>query len=300
MRFLSFLALAALLSLTACQDDDPSGVQTTPLGSRYTLFRTGSGPTPEAGDFVYFHAIMRTEGDSVLFNTRLGGGPAPVIQAAADSIQEVGDVEDVLRYMSVGDSAIVRVSLSEFGPQKPPGMENDSVILYAIETTEILSQEEFNDRQAEEERVAEEARNVVRAREPEMIAFANDVYQQYKAGSLENIRELPSGLRYVIHEEGTGKEADPGMGVVVQYIGMLSSDGTVFDQSFERGEGIPFPLGGGRVIRGWDEGIAELREGDRATLIIPSDLAYGEQGTPGGDIPPGSELLFYVELEEVQ
>ena len=301
MRFFSLLPLAALLllGLAACQEDD-GGIQTTPLGSRYTLFKNGSGDTPETGDYVYFHISLRSQTDSLIVDTRETGGPQPVIQTVPDTVtQRLSAVEDVLRYMRVGDSAIVRVDINEF-PQRFPGTENDSILLYNLVTTDILNEEEFDARQQAEQAELEVARNAVRAREPEMLEFAADVHRQYQAGTLENIQELPSGLRYVIHEEGTGKEADPGMGVVVQYIGMLSSNGTVFDQSFERGEGIPFPLGGGRVIRGWDEGIAELREGDRATLIIPSELAYGERGTPGGDIPPGSELLFYVEVEEVQ
>jgi FKBP-type peptidyl-prolyl cis-trans isomerase FkpA len=133
-----------------------------------------------------------------------------------------------------------------------------------------------------------------------MLDYSQQVYEDYKAGNLDDqLQTTPSGLRYVIHEEGSGKEAEAGRGVVVQYIGRLSSNGEVFDQSFERGQGIPFPLGQGRVIPGWDEGIDLLQEGDRATFIIPSELAYGEQGS-GATIPPGSELLFYVELEKVQ
>ena len=81
---------------------------------------------------------------------------------------------------------------------------------------------------------------------------------------------------------------------------MLAEDGSVFDQSFEGGMGIPFRLGSGQVIPGWDEGIALLKEGAKATFFIPGDLAYGAQGTPDGSIPPNSELAFYVELEKVQ
>jgi FKBP-type peptidyl-prolyl cis-trans isomerase FkpA len=77
-------------------------------------------------------------------------------------------------------------------------------------------------------------------------------------------------------------------------------NGNIFDQSFQRGVGIPFTLGTGRVIPGWDEGIALMKEGGQATLFIPSDLGYGAGGTPDGTIPGGAELMFYVELEEVQ
>ncbi len=74
-------------------------------------------------------------------------------------------------------------------------------------------------------------------------------------------------------------------------------DGTVFDSSVDRGQTISFPLG--QVIKGWQEGLAMMKEGGKATLVIPSDLAYGEGGS-GDTIPPGATLKFEVELFKVQ
>ena len=101
-----------------------------------------------------------------------------------------------------------------------------------------------------------------------------------------------SGLKYVIIEQGTGPQPKPGDQVMVKYTGKLE-DGTVFDTGT-----IPFTLGVGAVIPGWDEGIALLNEGGKATLIIPSELAYGPQGN--GPIPPNATLIFDVELQDVQ
>jgi peptidylprolyl isomerase len=106
-----------------------------------------------------------------------------------------------------------------------------------------------------------------------------------------------SGLRYAIYEEGSGAEAEAGDIVRVHYTGRLE-DGTEFDTSLDTGQPIQFALGTGRVIPGWDEGIALLREGDKARFIIPSDLAYGPQGS-GGVIPPDATLIFDVELVEI-
>jgi FKBP-type peptidyl-prolyl cis-trans isomerase len=78
----------------------------------------------------------------------------------------------------------------------------------------------------------------------------------------------------------------------------MLTNGKKFDDSFERGTPIPFTLGVGQVIQGWDEGIALLKEGDKAVLFIPSELGYGETGA-GADIPPNAELVFYVELVTV-
>ena len=76
----------------------------------------------------------------------------------------------------------------------------------------------------------------------------------------------------------------------------MLKDGNIFDQSYERGQPIDFPLGVGQVIKGWDEGIGLLKPGGKATLIIPASLGYGEAGSPPV-IPENAELVFYVELQ---
>ncbi len=113
----------------------------------------------------------------------------------------------------------------------------------------------------------------------------------------EDFETTESGLRYKITEEGEGEKPTAGQTVAVHYRGTLM-DGTVFDESYKRGEPIEFPLGQGRVIPGWDEGIALLNQGGKATFVIPPDLAYGERG--GGPIPPNSWLKFDVELVEIK
>ncbi len=103
-----------------------------------------------------------------------------------------------------------------------------------------------------------------------------------------------SGLQIKTLVVGTGDKAEPGKTAVVHYTGWLL-DGTKFDSSVDRGTPFEFPLGAGRVIKGWDEGVATMNIGGKVELTIPPDLAYGPSGA-GGVIPPNATLKFEVEF----
>ncbi len=104
-------------------------------------------------------------------------------------------------------------------------------------------------------------------------------------------------IEYIEIEPGTGPQPKQGDTVHVHYVGTLE-DGTEFDNSINRGQPIAFPLGMGRVIQGWDQGIAMMNVGGKATLIIPPELGYGARGA-GGVIPPNATLTFDVELVKI-
>ena len=145
--------------------------------------------------------------------------------------------------------------------------------------------------------------------------IANSVFQKYqelekqkakeKAAELEkqltthtkNAIKTSSGLQYVILTSSDGEKPQNGQKVSVNYSGFLL-DGTMFDSSYKRNKPFEFVLGQGRVIKGWDEGVALLNKGSKAKFIIPPHLAYGSRGA-GGLIPPNSTLIFEVELIEI-
>jgi peptidylprolyl isomerase len=109
----------------------------------------------------------------------------------------------------------------------------------------------------------------------------------------------PSDLVITDVTVGDGTEATPGKTVTVHYVGVSHANGEEFDASWNRGEAFSFPLGGGRVIAGWDRGVAGMKIGGRRQLVIPPHLAYGDRGA-GGVIKPGATLVFVVDLLDVK
>lgn len=124
-----------------------------------------------------------------------------------------------------------------------------------------------------------------------LVAMAADVEDQKKVTT-------PSGLQYIDLEPGTGATPQSGQTVVVHYTGTLL-DGTKFDSSRNRHQPFSFPLGMGKVIKGWDEGLSTMQVGGQRKLIIPPELGYGARGA-GGVIPPNATLIFDVELLGIQ
>ncbi|MCX6764992.1 MAG: FKBP-type peptidyl-prolyl cis-trans isomerase [Candidatus Nealsonbacteria bacterium] len=133
--------------------------------------------------------------------------------------------------------------------------------------------------------------------------FAFSVFNKPAVNEQAEQSPIPSNIdnqnmKIDILKEGTGAEAKNGDLVTVNYVGTFE-DGTKFDSSIDRGTPFPFTLGSGQVIKGWDEGVLGMKVGEKRKLTIPPSLAYGDEGSFDGSIPPKSTLIFEVELLKI-
>ncbi len=182
-----------------------------------------------------------------------------------------------------------------------------TVFGYVIEGQDVVDSVAQGDsmEQVEIVRVGEEAQAWVAAdvftTAQSAAAEAARLAQEQADAAIQSLKDsaerTESGLMYIVHEEGKGPKPTAGQNVHVHYELKLA-DGLVVDSSFSRGAPLEIPIGVGRVIPGWDEGIQLLNEGAKATLIVPSELGYGAAGA-SGVIPPNATLIFKVELVKV-
>lgn len=297
MRNYVILALGFFLSLSSC--DKMGKIQVTDSGNQYIVHQNGTGDVvAQTGYYAYVHATL-VANDSIVFDTRSNEAEPTAVQIPdSENISPTGagPVEDVLRGRKAGDSLTIIMRLDTL-EVKPPGLEDVDKLYYHLMVKEVVDAETYAMRMAEKQAELEAAMQVLMARETEVLDLAETTRNDYLSGTLEGLQTTPSGLKYVIHEEGDGQQATAGDIAMAHYVGKLVENGEVFDQSFQRGRGIQFPIGDGRVIMGWDEGFLLLKEGTKASFFIPSELAYGAEGTPDGTIPANAELMFYVELE---
>lgn len=268
---IALTALVAILLLAGCKKETSK----LPSGYEYILHTKKGGQKPEVNAMVYFHFQMRNDDSVVISSYSEPMMPMIVIPDTAALGRPLSPVEEAIMLMSEGDSLTIIAPLDTV-KQKPQGFEKSKFLYYDISVRDIKTKTELD------------------AAVKEAEAVAKKTLDQYKKGELKNIQTTASGLKYVIHEQGKGAKPDSSDMVFVNYYGMLL-DGTMFDNSFQRGAEFSFPLGMGAVIPGWDEGIGLLNPGSKATLFIPAALGYGASGVPP-TIPPDAELVFYVEL----
>lgn len=263
----------------------------TKSGIQYKIIELGKGGyAAKVGDILEMN-IEYAIGDSIVFNSLVSNNGMPVSQAVTMP-QSAVDIMEAIAILQEGDSAVIRITMAEFlagtQMQKQPWMNDSDNHEWRVKMVAVKS--------AEEKKAAEE-----KAKNDKTAQDAAAIQEYIKANGIQNVKTTASGLHYAITQEGTGATPTKGQNVSVNYTGKLL-DGKVFDSSvdpkFQHPEPLVFPVGGGRVIAGWDEGFMLLNKGSKATLIIPSGLAYGDKAM-GADIPANSILVFDVELLEI-
>ncbi|MFC2176480.1 FKBP-type peptidyl-prolyl cis-trans isomerase [Bacteroidota bacterium] len=274
MKKLTLLAVFGWILLAATKCNDKAGKATsavaeatidtitTSSGLKYIIWKKGEGDQPEAGDKVSVHYAGRLLSGDAFDSSYERGNPFSFPIGAGRVIR---GWDEGIAYLNVGDSATLIIpSELGYGAVNRPGIPANSTLVFDVQLMDV--------------------KKLVKP-------------VPYKVDGLDTITTA-SGLRYILLNETEGDLAVAGNNVSVHYTGYLT-DGTIFDSSISRGEPISFPLGVGRVIKGWDEGISLLKVGEKARLLIPHQLAYGERGA-GSMIPPKSDLIFDVELVSVK
>ncbi|MBJ10443.1 MAG: peptidylprolyl isomerase [Flavobacteriales bacterium] len=256
------IVLALTVLFVACQQ---KSTITTESGLQYEIIEKGLGEQPQTGDKVTVHySGYLTDSAKTKFDSSLDRNqPFTFILGKG---QVIPGWDEGIALLSVGDKAVLNIPASlAYGERGAGGViPSNADLIFEVE----------------------------------LISFEKpDPIIPFDISGKDTII-TDSGLKYIVVQEGYGATPYASQFVSVHYTGYLT-DGSIFDSSIDRGEPIAFPVGVGRVIPGWDEGIMLLNKGAKARLIIPSQLGYGEKGA-ADFIPPNATLIFDVELLEIK
>jgi FKBP-type peptidyl-prolyl cis-trans isomerase FkpA len=305
------ILFAATLGLAACNN-----YKKGPGGLMYQIHKTDGKDKIVEGDIIKINAIQKTEKDSVISSTYDIQQPAvfPVSKK-----QWAGDISDALMLLAEGDSATFKIdldSMAKYSNQPKPATQKDRYMVFSVKIEKVMH------------KAAGEADSVFQRKATEFFQkdFQATVakHKAAEAGKIKNfiadnnlkVQTTASGLQYVITAPGDSQRATLADTLMVNYTGKLltkKSDGkdNVFDTSVEKvakesgkhnpmAQYGPRPFTLGRAIPGFDEGLKLIGKGGKITLIIPSNLAYGEGGMPQGGITPFSPLSFEVEITDIK
>ncbi len=269
----------------------------TSFGYEYIKHNDAGGDLIQAGDYAYFSYYVKMRDSIVGSSIGADLGKVRIDSSKNQSGKQPSPVMDALRLMAKGDSVTVYWPTEQV-PQVPPEYRNEPFVVYDLVLKEIKNEEEYR-RDLEKEQEARRAeRTATRKLGAEIGNETIRLATKYRRGELKGkLTETASGLKYIIHNEGNGSMPKQGNTVVVHYYGILTN-GATFDHSYKTGQTFSFPLGQGRVIPGWDEALALFKEGTKATIFVPYQLAYGEAGKPPL-IPERSELIFHIDFQKI-
>ncbi len=280
----ALVMLMAATVLYSCGD----GFKKTDDGLEYKIHTKNDGDKIKKEDYVTLHMVYRTSTDSVLFNTYVIGQP---IRLIIDEPTYKGDIMSAIMLLTKGDSATFKINADSlfaltFGVDRPPFIEAGSNLTFEIKIEDVKTKAMID------QEFADYSKKQMELEKDILAKFIEE--KKYK-----DVFTTETGLRLVaVTNPANTNFPLVGDTVVVHYTGRLL-DGTKFDSSYDRNQPITFVLRQGQVIDGWFQGLQLLKKGQKSVLIIPSPLAYGEQGA-SGTIPPNSPLVFDVELVDIK
>jgi FKBP-type peptidyl-prolyl cis-trans isomerase FkpA len=282
--------LAAASVLGACKKSKFPGYDETKSGLYYKFYKEKSSTQmPKEGDIMNLVMVYKNSKDSVIFDTRQRGG---TIKIPLQKSTFQGSLEEGFAMMSVGDSASFIISADSlfektFKDKLPPFIEKGSYLTFYLKLTDV-------ELKAEAEKKKQEAMEREQAEMAAQKMAEKPMIDKYISENKITAKPTASGLYFIQTAKGKGDKVMSGDSITVKYTGKFM-DGKVFDTSDRSPVPVKFVIGVGQVIKGWDEALTMMSVGEKATLVIPSEIAYGEYGMQGA-IPPYSPLVFDVEV----
>ena len=269
-----------------------TGHQTSDDNITFITEVQGEGAKPKAGDYVKVH-YTGTLLDGTKFDSSVDRGQPFVFQLGQGQVIPGWD-KGIPLFNVGGKGKLFLPSTMAYGANGAGEMiPANAPLVFEIEVLEILDEAAYE--QSQRDQISGLIANYINQNFKDQVAIDAPKLEAYAKEKGYEFEKTASGLMIVKQKAGEGKFPVPGKNQVsVHYTGTLL-DGTKFDSSVDRGQPFTFPIGGQRVIIGWDEGLMHFQKGGKGILLIPSSLGYGTRGS-GGSIPPNSPLVFEVEI----
>lgn len=285
-------AVAILLTVSACKNG-LGGFQKTPSGLEYKIIKKGSGPKAKIGDFIQVH-ILETIHDSTVFDSYKQGPAGPMWQDIQSPNGQKYDLMEGFSLLSKGDSAEFIIPadsvMNKFN--RPPFIKEGDKIKFYVKVLDVKDSLQYQSSLALEEKA--------------QASKDDSLISSYMSTNHLTGTKLPEGIYVITKNAGSGPQPQNGQEVTLWYTGK-TLDGTEFDSNedsaFHHTQPLIFSIGRGMMMPGFEAGVKTLSKGAAATIIIPSGLAYGQQGRkkPDGEwaIKPNSVLVFDVKLADI-
>jgi FKBP-type peptidyl-prolyl cis-trans isomerase FkpA len=284
-----FFLLLILLMFSACKRN---GFNKTSSGLEYKIYTANSGPKAKEGDYLTMYLVYKTANDSVIFDSHKDGAPWH-FQLMKPPFR--GSYEEGLTLLSAGDSATFLVSADSmfnliFKKPLPNGIASGSKLKFDIQLINIET--------------AEEAELVKKKMNEERRKMEQQSIDQYLRSHNMALTPSPDGLYFLKQLKSTGISPDRQSTCVIEYTGRFL-DGKVFESSDLDGQPKQVTLGENAIIKGWEEALLLMRTGEKATIIVPSSLGFGEEGRRNAkngtyDIYPYTPLVYDLQLRAVR